>query len=296
MAEDEDVAIDDEESTLNKKAFAAEKDHELTGKAQKYAEQHTEDEDEEEETVEVEGAEDVNCGSKCMHRASDLAGEETQEVEETQEEDDEDEEGEEESAFTKKDFAALQNSDTASLGAKAQKYADEHADQLTDENENNGNNEVEDADADDFVAEDEDADVESEELSPKQKYAERQAEMAEMEEAKHAKYAEQQQAEADEEAEAEDEVDAPLDESQGVEPLSALPEEFTSLKSSGASLKWWAVLIIVVGSVLLVAALVMVIVFKCNAEYQMVRDKALSCCGFGHRYEPVKTAEEEERL
>merc|ERR1712129_266331 len=111
-----------------------------------------------------------------------------------------------------------------------------------------------------------------------------------MEEAKHAKYAEQQQAEA------EDEVEAPLDESQGVEPMSALPEEFTSLKSSDASLKWWAVLIIVVGSVLLVAALVMVIVFKCHAEYQLVRDKALSCCGFGHRYEPVKTAEEEERL
>merc|ERR1719491_2783172 len=126
------------------------------------------------------------------------------------------------------------------------------------------------------------------------------AEMAEMDAAKKAKFEEKQAAfreeatgEELEEAQEPEDMD---DDAEAVQPLMALPKEFGGLKEQDATLKWWAVLIIVVGSVLLVAGAVLVAVFKCNAEYQMVRDKALSCCGFGHRYEPVKTSEEEERL
>merc|ERR1719244_2537106 len=145
---------------------------------------------------------------------------------------------------------------------------------------------------DEEVEESDIEDVGEEEVSGREKYAERQAEIAEKEAAKQAKYAENQENEAEEEVEApEPDEDADLE---AVQPLDAIPEEFKSLKSPDKSLKWWAVLIIVVGSVLLVAGLVLVVVFKCNAEYQMLRDKALSCCGVktADGYEPVKTAEE----
>lgn len=195
-------------------------------------------------------------------------------------------------SFSKKDYAALQNSDDASLSAKAQKYADAHQDE-DEEQEDEQVEAVAQEPATDEEETTEDEDVT--EVWNKKKYAEKQAaEENETENEDDAslmdgaqKYAESQAAQN-----AEQEPD-----DEALEPLGALPEEFSSVKSADHSLKWWAILIIVVGSVLLVAGMALFVVLRCNAEYQVVRDKALSCCGLGgHRYEPVKTAEEEERL
>merc|ERR1719242_1426620 len=66
------------------------------------------------------------------------------------------------------------------------------------------------------------------------------------------KFAEQQQTDEETDIAEEPEDEDMEEDAEEVQPLLDLPKEFGDAKEQSATVKWWAVLIIVVGSVLLV--------------------------------------------